>query len=481
MNHGYSIFFKLKLIVRGGFQMGVSTAENFVIEDISQEKLSVKEKVGYASGDLACNFIYATVSSYLLFFYTDVFGISAAAAGTMFLFVRVFDAVNDPIMGAIVDKTNTRYGRFRPFLLFGALPFAILAILCFTTPSFSDTGKLVYAYITYVGLSMAYTVVNIPYGALTAAMTRNTEEIVSLTSIRMLFANIGGLIVSFGVPLLAETFTGYTGQTNVGWQIAMTIMGVMGAALLIFCFLNTKERVKVTESQGSINIKDILEQFKVNRPLVIVCLFFIFNFGVNSIVNSVGVYFISYNVGRADLVKWYALLSTLPALVCMPIMPYLHKWLGKKLLLFISLSCKTVGLLALWIVPTSMIPLVFGARLLAAVGTVTAGGFTWSLVPEVIDYGEYKTGKRMNGLIYALVGFFFKFGMALGGIIPGILLARFGYVANQVQTQQALTGILLLTTIIPAAFTILELGAIYFYNLDEKEHKRILFELEKRG
>lgn len=442
------------------------------------EKISLKEKVGYATGDLACNFIYQTVSSFLLFFYTDVFGISAVAAGFMFLIVRLFDAVMDPFIGTVVDRTNTKYGRFRPYLLYGAFPFAGVAILCFTTPSFSDPVKLVYAYITYILLSVTYSLVNIPYAALTSAITQDNKEVVSLTSIRMLFSNIGGLIVSFGVPLLAGIFTNATGKTSTGWQITMSIMGILGALLLIYCFFNTQERVKIKHSEETkINFKDIFLQLKVNRPLVIICLLFILNFGVNSIINSVGIYYVTYNVARPDLVKWYGLMGTLPALILMPLMPAMYKWMGKKKLLFTSLSFKAIGLIALFIIPATMVPLVFTGRLIAALGTITAGAFTWALIPETIDYGQYKTGKRANGVIYALVGFFFKFGMAIGGIIPGLILAKFGYVANQTQTPIALHGILITMTVIPVVFVIIELFAISFYNLDEKEHKRILSEL----
>lgn len=445
------------------------------------EKISFKEKIGYATGDLACNFIYQTVSSYLLFFYTDVFGISAVAAGFMFLIVRMFDAVMDPLIGTVVDKTNTKYGRFRPYLLYGAFPFAGVAILCFTTPGFSDPIKLVYAYVTYILLSMTYSIVNIPYAALTAAITQDNKEVVSLTSIRMLFSNTGGLIVSFGVPLLAGIFTNMTGKTSTGWQITMSIMGILGAILLIYCFLNTQERVEINHSEeGKVNFKDIFLQLKTNRPLVIICLFFILNFGVNSIVNSVGIYYVTYNVARPDLVKWYGLMGTLPALILMPLMPAMYKWMGKKKLLFTALSLKAIGLIALFVVPATMVPLVFTGRLIAALGTITAGAFTWALIPETIDYGQYKTGKRASGVIYALVGFFFKFGMAIGGIIPGLILAKFGYVANHAQTTTALHGILITMTVIPAIFVIIELAAIFFYNLDENEHKRVLNELNAK-
>ncbi|MCM3790162.1 MFS transporter [Domibacillus indicus] len=444
------------------------------------KKVSMIEKVGYASGDFACNLIYATVSTYLLFFYTDVFGLSAAAAGTMFLVVRIVDALADPFIGTLVDRTNSRFGRFRPYLLFGAFPFAILAILCFTTPDFSDMGKLIYAYITYVGLSLTYTTINVPYGALTSAMTRNNQEVVSITSVRMFFANLGGLIVAFFVPLLSTYLRDTTGNAVLGWQLTMSILGIIGACLLIFCFKSTKERVVLQKSEEKIKFSDLFEQFRVNRPLVVLSIFFIIIFGVNSISNSVGIYYVTYNLGREDLVKWYGLLGSLPALVILPFLPKINKRLGKKKLLNYALLLNIVGLLALLIIPPSNVFLVLLFRLIAAAGSLTAGGFMWALIPETIEYGEYKTGKRMGGLIYAIIGFFFKFGMALGGIVPGLVLDKFGYVANQVQTPEALTGILITTTVVPVIFLILAMIDINFYNLDEKKYAKMVRELENR-
>ncbi|WP_078408992.1 MFS transporter [Priestia abyssalis] len=444
------------------------------------KRVSMVEKVGYASGDLACNLIYATVSTYLLFFYTDVFGLSAAAAGTMFLVVRIIDALADPFIGTIVDRTNSRFGRFRPYLLFGAFPFAILAILCFTTPDLSDMGKVIYAYITYVGLSLTYTIINVPYGALTSAMTRNNQEVVSITSVRMFFANLGGLIVAFFVPLLSTYLRDTTGNAALGWQLTMSILGIIGACLLLFCFKSTKERVTLQKSEEKIKFLDIFEQFRVNRPLVVLSIFFIIIFGVNSISNSVGIYYVTYNVGREDLVKWYGLLGSLPALIILPFIPRINKWLGKKTLLNFALLLNIIGLLALLMVPPSNVFLVLLFRLIAAAGSVTAGGYMWALIPETIEYGEYKTGKRMGGLIYAIIGFFFKFGMALGGIVPGLVLDKFGYIANQIQTPEALTGILITTTVVPVIFLILAIIDINFYNLDEEKYAKIVRELENR-
>ncbi|KHD36798.1 MFS transporter [Clostridium acetobutylicum] len=447
---------------------------------IGSFKIKMREKIGYASGDLASNLIYQTISIYLLFFYTNVFGLSAGQAGVMFLVVRFIDAINDPIIGTLVDKTNTRFGRFRPYLLYGAAPFAVLAFLCFTTPNFSATGKLIYAYVTYVGLSITYTCINVPYGALTSAITDDNQEIVSLTSVRMFFANLGGVIVSYFVPVLSAYFTKSFGLSG-GWQITMSILGIAGAFLLLFCFSSTKERVKSVNQNHKIKFSDLFEQFKTNRPLIVLSIFFVLIFGINSINSSIGIYYITYNVGRADLVQWYTVLGSLPAFVCIPLIPKINRKIGKKPLLISSLLITVLGTLSLLVIPTHAVALILVSRVITSIGSLTAGAFMWSLIPETIEYGEYTTGKRLSGLIYAIIGFFFKCGMALGGAVPGIILGNFGYVANKTQTPHALTGILLTATVVPAVLMILALIDITFYNLDDKKYNHIIATLKERA
>ncbi|WP_332632457.1 MFS transporter [Halalkalibacter flavus] len=443
-------------------------------------KLGMREKIGYASGDLASNLIYQTTSIYLLFFYTNIYGISPGAAATMFLVVRLIDAISDPLVGSLVDKTNTRFGRFRPYLLFWAIPFAGLAFLCFTTPDFTEGGKLIYAYVTYIGLSIVYTFVNVPYAALTPALTKNSNEIVSLTSVRMIFANLGGVIVAYFVPFLSNYFGEIASPTR-SWQLTMGIIGLVGALLLLFCFFSTKERVKPVNNDAKIKFTDIFEQFAKNRPLVVLSIFFVLIFGVNSISNSIGVYYVTYNLGREDLVGLYALLGSLPAFLCIPLIPWLNRKLGKKALLNLSLILSIVGTLSLLLIPPTMIELILISRVVTAIGTLTAGAFMWALIPETIEYGEYVTGKRLSGLIYSLIGFFFKCGMALGGAIPGLVLSQFGFVANQAQSSQALFGILIGTALIPAIVLALALVNINFYNIDDKKLSQIRAALKERA
>lgn len=442
--------------------------------------VSVKEKIGYGAGDLACNLVYASISSYLLFFYTDVFGLTSGAAAFMFFIVRIVDAILDPIVGTIVDKTDTKYGKFRPFLLYGAIPFVVLAILCFSTPELSEGGKIIYAYATYIALSVCYTFVNVPYGALTSAMSSDQQESVSITTYRTFLANIGQVIVAFFVPFLAGTFATSMSLSD-SWRLTMVIIGILGGILLLVCFKSTRERVQVPVSHTKIKFSDIFEQFRVNRPLVVISIFFFVIYGVKSVVNSTGIYYVTYYVGHPELVKWYASIGTLPALFVIPFIPWLNRKLTKIQLMTISIATDIVGMLGLYIFPANWITAIFLARGIAAIGNGMISAFMWALIPETIQYGEWKTNKRLSGIIYAVIGLFFKCGNALGGMIPGLVLAMSGYAANQVQTPAALHGILVTTAVIPICLYAIAIVCMRFYNLDKETYKKISAELQERN
>lgn len=447
---------------------------------ILDSTISRKEKIEYGFGDLACNLVYASISSYLLFFYTDVFGLASSVAAFMFFVVRILDAVSDPIIGIIIDKTNTKYGKFRPFLLYGAIPFGILAVLCFSTPQLGMGGKVIYAYATYIALSVCYTFVNVPYGALTSAMTRDQQESVSITTYRTFLANIGQVIVAFCVPLLAGLFSKSMSLAK-SWQLSMIIIATIGGILLLICFKSTKERVKVPASHKKIKATDIFEQLKVNRPLLILSIFFLVIYGVKSVVSSTGIYYITYYVGRPELVKWYAAIGTFPALLIIPFIPWLSRKLTKKQLMSISIFTDIVGMIGLFVLPSTWIPVIFISRGIASIGNGMISAFMWSLIPEVVEYGEWKTNKRLGGMIYAIIGFFFKCGNALGGMIPGLVLAMSGYVAHKTQTTTSLHGILIATSVVPICLYTLAIFCMRFYNLDKETYAKISGELVKRN
>lgn len=436
------------------------------------EEIQMKEKIGYACGDLACNLIFQTISVFLMVFYTDVYGLNPGSVATLFLVARVWDAINDPIMGMIVDRYNPKRGKFRSYLLYGAVPFTVLSILCFTTPDFSYTGKLVYAYITYIGVGMIYTFVNVPYGALTSAITQDPIQRTSLSAIRMVFALLGGVAVSIGIPLLVDIFG--KGSAAKGYQMAMIIFGSLGGLLLIYSYFSTTERVEVKETQGKISGKDILVQLKLNTPLLILCVVFVVIFGLMSITGSVGVYYMTYYVNRPELFGVFNTLGLIISLIIIPFVPKLAQTYGKKKVLSSGLLISGLASLLYYIIPSSSIILIFLTKIIVSIGSGSVTGLLWGLVPDTIEYGEYVTGKRAGGLIYSIVGFFFKIGMALGGIVPGIVLEKTGYIPNQPQTVSALQGIVLMMSVIPFILNLIAYTVFRKYELDEEKYIEIL-------
>ena len=452
--------------------------DNARTDTAGKNSISMLEKIGYGSGDMACNFIYQTIIMYITFFYTDIYGISAKAVSIMFLVSRVQDAITDPIMGAIVDKYHLKRGKYRPYILYGAIPFFITAVLCFTTPDFNNAGKIIYAYVTYILMTMVYTMVNIPYGALTSAMTRNQDETARITSVRMLMANLGGLIISYCLPAMADVFGEQAGLAK-GYQMTMVVMGAVGAALLIFCYKTTKERV-VPVVDAPIKWADIAEQFKFNTPLILLCVMFCANFTTFSISGGVGTYYISYNLNSPGLLKYFNLAGTIPAILLLPFVPAMVRAAGKKPFMYTGIAINMAFTLAYLLIPPGAVWAAFVCKVLAAVGGVT-GSYAWALVPEAITYGEYKQGKRMGGLIYAAVGFFFKLGLAFGGAILTWMLDIFKYVPNQEQSPEALRGILLLVSVVPAALMLVTLVIMKIYPLDDKRYAEISAAVERRA
>lgn len=452
-------------------------------------KLSGKQRIGFGSGDLAQNLIYQTVSMYLLIFYTNVFGITAAAAGVMFLIVRIVDVIWDPIVGALVDKRNPKMGKYRSYLILGGVPLTGFAILCFWN---GFSGSLLYAYITYVGLSMCYTLINVPYGALNASLTRDTDEITKLTSVRMFLANLGGLAVAYGIPILVKYLSpdGKINSSESGnaWFITMTIYAIVGLFLLIFCYTQTKERVVMDEKDTAhVKVSDLWTEFVRNAPLRVLAFFFITAFAMMAIGNSAGSYYMIYNVQAPDMLPYFMALGSLPAFIFMPMVPAIKRAIGKKQMFYVFLTIAIVGMALLYAI--SVIPalktqvwLVFVAQFVKSTGIIVATGYMWALVPEVISYGEHTTGRRISGIVNALTGIFYKAGMALGGVVPGLVLTFVGFDEKNTITQSSFAeqGILWLVAIIPAILLILAMFIISKYELSDEVIDRINREIEEK-
>lgn len=451
-------------------------------------KLSMLQCVGFGSGDLAQNLIYQTISMYLLFFYTNVYGLDPAVAAVMFLIVRIIDVIWDPLVGTFVDKHDPKMGKYRSYLILGGIPLTGFAILCFWN---GFSGSLLYAYITYVGLSMCYTLVNVPYGALNASLTRDTAEITKLTSVRMFMANVGGLAVGMGIPIVLKIFDPLESEDmsthDSAWLSTMAIYGAIGLMLLIFCFSQCKERVVMDKAETeNVKVSDLWMEFVHNRPLRILAFFFITAFGMMAIANSAGAYYINYNMhGSAAELSIFMGLGSIPAFIFMPMIPSIKKMVGKRGMFNIFLVTAIVGMAMLYAV--SVIPalrhmwLVYIAQFIKSTGVIVATGYMWALVPEVISYGEYTHGRRISGIVNALTGIFYKAGMALGGVVPGLVLAFVGFQSEAAQqTPFAQQGILWLVAVIPALLLVLAMFIISKYELDDERIDQINREIEQR-
>lgn len=447
-------------------------------------------RIGFGCGDLAQNLIYQTISMYLLLFYTNVYGLDPTSAAVMFLIVRVVDVVWDPLVGTYVDKHEPRFGKYRSYLLFAGIPLTGFAMLCFWD---GFSGSLAYAYFTYVGLSMLYTLINVPYGALNASLTRNTDEITILTSVRMLLANLGGLAVAYGIPVLVAKLSP-DGQMNTpesagAWFTTMAIYAVAGLALLVFCFTQSKERVVMDKKEtANVKVADLWKEFVHNKPLRILAFFFITAFAMMAIGNSAGSYYMIYNIhADAGQVANFMALGSIPAFIFMPMVPAIKKKIGKRGMFNLFLSVAVAGMAMLYAI--SMVPawktqiwLVYVAQFVKSTGVIVATGYMWALVPEVISYGEYVSGKRISGIVNALTGIFYKAGMALGGVVPGLVLAFVAFDKDNATTQSPMAeqGILWLVAVIPAILLLLAMFIISKYELTDEKIDKINMEIESR-
>ena len=441
-------------------------------------RVAMREKVGYAFGDVASCIFWQTIGSFLLFFYTDVFGIPAAAAGTMFLVTRLWDAINDPMMGTIADRTKSRWGRFRPYLLWMAAPFGIIGVLLFTTPDFGPTGKLVYAYITYNLMMMVYTAINIPYSSLLGVITSSPVERVSLSSFKFVGAFTGNLLVqAFTLPLVA-----YFGQGNraVGFQHTMMLYGVVALALFVVTFLSVKERVQPAAGQKSKVVEDLRDLSK-NKPWFILLLLGLFTLAYVAIRNGITIYYFRYYVKDEMLYNSYMVSSTFAVIVGIFVVERLARKYGKVRMYMILMAISTVMTAVFyWLRPQD----VFWMFTLNIIANFTMGPTSpliWSMYADAADWSEWKTGRRATGLVFSAATFSQKMGWAIGGAVPGWLLTLFHYqpgVAEQL--PESIFGLRLMMSFIPAVGSILATLFVMFYKLDERTMKQIETELNER-
>lgn len=440
------------------------------------QRLSIGEKMSYGVGDIASNFTWGMVTSYLLFFYTDVFGLTAATAGTLFLITRLWDAVNDPIMGVIIDKTNSKHGKTRPYLLWFAIPLAVVGTLTFITPDISYTGKVIYAYVTYTSLGMIFTAINLPYGALMTRMTRDSGEKGELNSWRA----IGRTIAAISVAALTLPLANYfgNGDLKIGFPITMGIYSVISVFLFYITFRNCKERVEEPAQDHKTKVsKSVVDMFK-NKYWVLIAGNTLLWFLRMGLMNTALIYYVNYYLEQPGKTPLYLTLLNVANLVGALIALFVLKKWGSRNTSIIAYTLATIIFIILFMLGSS-------TGILFAVLFFTANVFTGlgepanlTMLADSIDYHEWKFGDRVEGLLFSGYSFSLKLGVAVASAFVGYALAWAGYNPANV-TEQATNMMRILTFGIPIFLTALQAVVLLFFNL-EKFHPQMTKELLER-
>lgn len=440
-------------------------------------KLSLKEKLGYGVGDTASHFVWDMVGFWILIFYTDTFGISAAAAGTIMLIARAWDMVSDPLMGIISDRTKTRWGKFRPYILWMALPYSILAVLTFSTPDFGDTGKVIYAAITYFLLMTVFTAINLPYSSLGAVMTSDSYERAGLNSYRFIFAFVGQFIVTGTALTLAEFFG--KGDQSKGYQYTLILFAAISFILFMITFSTTRERVQPPRNQKE-SLREDLKNLMKNRPWVILFFVGIVSFVMFAMQNLSVAYYFKYYIGNEPGVQLFNVIGTAALIVMIPFSKPLSKRFGKRTVYLASSLLSGLFFILLYIPGRDNLGLIYTFNILAKMCYAPAVPLLWTMLADTADYSEWKSGRRSTGLVFSAATFAQKAGWGIGGALAGWLLAIFQFEPNVEQTETAITGIKLMISVFPGILYMSCAILLVFYTIDQQTCLLMEKELEDR-
>ena len=478
----------------------------------SSKKLSFVEKAGYSLGDGAANFVFMTMILFQLNFYTDTMGIAAAYAGTLLLVGRLWDAFFDPMMGVMADRTNTRWGKFRPWVLWTSVPWGLAMVLAYTNPGFNATGNLVWACLTNILLMTLYSANNTPYSAMTAVMTGDGNERTSLSSFRFVAAMTAQLIVGgFTLPLVAKFGQGNSAK---GWQMTMGLWAVVCVALFVITFLTTRERIQPDPAQKSDPKRDFASLLK-NGPWIAMFILTLSHFIVLAMRGGTLFYYFQYYVNQDrlfDLLQSLGLTNssnyllnvfglvvdakksnvasvgfslfnmtsqfvTVVGVLCST---WLAMRFGKKAVALVGFSLTTVFMAAFVFLPADAIGGTFLMEYIRALTYAPTIPLIWAMFADVADYSEWKTGRRATGVIYATILFGLKTGLSLGGAMAGWLLSGYGYRPNAVQTPEALQGIRMTISVYPSIFFAIVIACLVAYRINKKLNLQIQDELADR-
>ncbi|MEE9440192.1 MAG: MFS transporter [Saprospiraceae bacterium] len=440
-------------------------------------KLSIKEKLGFSAGEYSSSIVWQTLMFFLPAFYTDTFGLSAAAVGTMFLAVRFFDAFNDPIMGVIADRTNTRWGKFRPYLLWFAVPYGVLAMLMFYTPDLSESGKLTYAYITYGLMMLVYTAIMIPYNSWVGVISPSSEERTSVSSYKFVFAYLAGLTVqAIVLPMVA-----YFGDGNdvIGYRTTMMILGSVSIFFFLVTFFTSKERVQ-PEAKVKSKLKDDVKDLMANKDWIMIFITSMLLLIYIIIRSGDIMYYFEYYLGKKELATNFMVAGTLATLLGVLPTKWLSKRMGKRNLFIICLIIITISQVGFYFTGPDDIYMIFALQIIFSFASGPTMPLMWAMLADTADYSEWKSHRRATGLIFSATNMSIKSGVAIGGAAIMWILAYYGYEANETQSPEAIHGIKMLMSLLPAGIAVLCIIPLLFYRLDAKKLEIIEADLKER-
>jgi GPH family glycoside/pentoside/hexuronide:cation symporter len=472
------------------------------------EKLSVREKIGYSLGDGAANFIFQTMMLLQLSFYTDSFGLTAASAATLFLVARLWAAVCDPIFGALADRTNTRWGKFRPWILWTAVPFGVIGYFAFTTPDWGLTAKIIYAYVTYTLLMTIYSANNNPYAALSGVLTGNMNQRASISSYRFVVVALATIAIQgFTLPMVNH-FGG--GDTAKGYQITMGIFCALAIIFFLITFLTTKERI-LPPPQQKTSLKQDLSDLVKSKQWILMFLVMLFIFIFLTMRNGMLVYFFKYylniesqkeflmNIDKvlfglfsaigltresADIAgnafSVINIIGQLAAIVGIALSNKMAQKFAKRNILRTWLGIAALAAVLFIAAPPTSIWLVFILSTLFNFAWGVTMPLPWAMMGDVADYSEWKNNRRATGIVFAGIVVGLKVGMAIGGFLAGQLLSLYGYVSNVEQTASSLKGIRLTVSIYPVIAIIICIICLFIYDINRKTELQIQDELAER-
>lgn len=440
-------------------------------------KISFGERTAFGGGAFAANLLIQVINMYLIFFYTDVFKISAITAGTLFLVARVLDSVVDFSMGYIIDRTKSKWGKFRPYVMFGCLPFCVLTVLCFVVPDFSEPVKVIYAYVTYLLTMVFTTVTTLPCTAILPAMTQDQTQRIKLSNLSQFLGMTGMMIVAVGTMPLVGIFGG--GNQAKGFLITVSIFAIIAFVIFMNWGLRVRERVVVNKEQEKITLKEAFPIILKNKYLLLLSGAFVFFMSGFTIRNNSQMYYLIYTVQRPDLVPIIGLLSLLPLILTILLVTFIVGKIGKKNALILGMIIVIVTNISQYFVGIN-VNAILVLTVLSSIGSGLFLPLVWGMLPDTVDYAHWKFGKRAEGIVSSTFIFLQKCSSGVAGYIAGVALVAFGYIPNVVQSASTMSGISFLYNVAGSLLSIVAVVLMLFYDLDEKKFSKIIEELHNR-